>query len=73
MAAKLNMLGGASAPANVLAAITSAETLFGANTPAQAALLKGGAKALWTSLAGTLGSYNEGLIGPGHCDEQNPL
>ncbi len=73
MAAKLNILNGATAPANVATAITSAEALLSANTPAQAALLKGGAKQSWTTLAGTLGSFNEGLIGPGHCDEQNPI
>ncbi|OHA15059.1 MAG: hypothetical protein A3H57_02195 [Candidatus Taylorbacteria bacterium RIFCSPLOWO2_02_FULL_43_11] len=73
MAAKLNILDGASAPANVVTAIASAEALFTANTPAQAASLKGGAKSAWTTLAGTFGSFNEGLIGPGHCDEQLPL
>ena len=73
MAAKLNILAGAVAPANVTSAITSAETLFGANTPAQAGALKGAAKNSWTTLAGTLGSFNEGVIGPGHCDEQNPV
>lgn len=72
MAAKLNILNGAVAPANVIAAIASAEDLFDSTTPATAAGLKGAAKNTWTTLAGTLGSFNEGTIGPGHCDEQNP-
>ena len=72
MAAKLNILNGASPTPAVSAAITSAEALFTSNSIAQAALLKGGAKTSWTNLAGTLGSFNEGLIGPGHCDEQIP-
>jgi hypothetical protein len=56
MAAKLNVLNGTSAPANVLAAIAAAEDYFtnGGTIPAGA--------------AGLLGSYNEGAVGPGHCD-----
>ncbi len=72
MAARLNILNGAGAPANVTAAMASADTLFANTTIAQAGALKGAAKQTWTSLAGTLGSFNEGLIGPGHCSEQNP-
>jgi hypothetical protein len=71
MAAKLNVLNGASAPPEVAAALASAEALFAAKTPAQ---VSGGSKALkkqFTELASTLDKYNNGLIGPGHCDE-NP-
>ncbi|HEU4643061.1 MAG TPA: hypothetical protein VFS44_11450 [Gemmatimonadaceae bacterium] len=69
MAAQLNMLNGASVPSNVASAFTTAQSLFGSYTPAQIGALKGsnGLRQQFISLAGTLGSYNEGLIGPGHC------
>ena len=54
IAAELNIIGGASAPANVTAAITEANTLL--------ALGQGS-----TTLADLLDQYNEGLVGPGHC------
>ena len=73
IAAVLNQLDGAAVPANVQAAIDAAEDLFMEYTPAEVAAAKGkGGKELraqFTSLAGLLASYNEGLIGPGHCDE----
>jgi uncharacterized repeat protein (TIGR01451 family) len=69
MAAKLNILNGASAPASVTSAITAAEAWFAATTPAQAAELKGKAAKDVRTWASTLAQYNEGLIGPGHCDE----
>lgn len=71
MAAVLNMLNGASSTPAVDAAITSATTLFNTYTPAQIGALKGNdpVRQQFISLAGTLGSYNEGAIGPGHCDE----
>ncbi len=77
MAAKLNILSGASAPASVTSAIASAEALFNNsayNTPAEFAALGKKAKARKPAItwAGILGSYNEGVIGPGHCDEQIP-
>jgi hypothetical protein len=56
MAAKLNVLNGASAPASVTSAIAAAEAYFTSGT------------GNITGLASTLGSYNEGLIGPGHCE-----
>ncbi|MBY5163313.1 hypothetical protein [Salsipaludibacter albus] len=67
-AATLNVLDGASAPAEVTAALSSAQTLFSTTTPAQAAGLKGGSKQAWTGLASLLDDYNNGLVGPGHCD-----
>jgi len=73
MAAKLNIENGATPTPAVTQAITDAENLFNTKTIAEAGALKGAAKNVWTSLAGTLGSFNEGLIGPGHCDEQLPL
>ena len=69
MAAKLNILNNATAPSAVTNAINTAEGLFAANTPASIAFLRGNQKAVWIATAGTLGQYNEGLIGPGHCDE----
>jgi hypothetical protein len=72
MAAKLNIRSGAASNAAVNAAISFAEGRFALITPTVAATYKGPAKLLWTAAAGVLGSYNEGLIGPGHCSEQNP-
>jgi len=70
-AAVLNILNGASAPAEVTQAISDAEALFNSYSPAAIGSLKGQQypRPLFISLAGTLGSYNTGLIGPGHCDE----
>jgi hypothetical protein len=70
MAARLNILNGASAPASVTNAIATATTLFNTYTPAQIGALKGknSLRQQFISLAGTLASYNEGAIGPGHCD-----
>jgi hypothetical protein len=69
MAAKLNILSGASTTSAVDAAITAAEAFFnnpanvpnGALTKAQQQILRG--------YAGTLASFNEGAIGPGHCQD----
>jgi hypothetical protein len=60
---------GASAPANVLAAITEAESLFGTYTPVEAEAMKGSneTRQAFIRVAGVLGYYNEGYIGPGHC------
>lgn len=71
MAAKLNVLNGADAPAEVTAALAQAEELFGDYTPAQVAALKANNadRKLFISLASTLDQYNNGLIGPGHCSE----
>ena len=72
IAAQLNMLAGAD-PTAAQTAFDAATVLFKQYTPADIAALKGKAgnalRAQFISLAGTLGSYNEGLIGPGHCDE----
>ena len=67
MAAKLNLLNGASSTTAVTAAITQAEAIFAANTPAA---LKANAalSAQAKSLASTLDKFNNGEIGPGHCD-----
>ena len=72
MAAKLNVLAGASAPQNVLDALAAAEAFFASTSPAQGAALKGAAKNAIIALATTLASYNEGFTGPGHCDNVAP-
>jgi hypothetical protein len=73
IAAILNQLDGAAVPANVQDAIDDATVLFQTYTPAEVATYKGktgkAIRAEFITLAGILGSYNEGLIGPGHCDE----
>ena len=71
MAARLNILNGASAPSSVSGAITAATNLFSTYAPAQIGALSGSnaLRKQFVALAGTLGSYNEGAIGPGHCDE----
>ena len=67
--AKLNILSGAASTPAVDAAIAWAETFFNTYTPTSnfSKALKNQA----TQYAGTLGSYNEGLIGPGHCSVDN--
>jgi hypothetical protein len=67
IAAELNMLNDASSTAEVDAAMAWAEDFFNTYGPSDTF-----SKALRASIvnnAGTLGSYNEGLIGPGHCSE----
>jgi hypothetical protein len=67
MAAKLNVLNGAS---NAVASqMSQAESLFATYTPANASTASSTVKAQFTNLASTLGSYNEGAIGPGKCSE----
>lgn len=68
MAAKLNILSGASSTAAVDAAITWAETFFSTYTPTN---WPAGLKTTIVQNAGILGDYNEGTIGPGHCDEDS--
>lgn len=69
MAARLNILNGASSTPAVDAALAQATTLFETYTPAQVAGLKGNAKLTWSILASLLDQYNNGYIGPGHCSE----
>jgi hypothetical protein len=66
IAARLNKLNGASTTSAVDTAMNWAHTFFSTYTPgnvpkAQASLAK--------AYAATLDSYNNGLIGPGHCSE----
>lgn len=71
MAAQLNILNGASAPASVGTALAGANGFFALYTPAEAGALGKTSAARTNALAwaSTLASYNEGGIGPGHCDE----
>ncbi len=72
IAAELNVLNGASIPADVLAAWTDAKVkFFAVYTPKQAAGLKGAAKSKWQGIASLLDGYNNGLTGPGHCSEDS--
>lgn len=76
IAAVLNLNNGAATPPEVAVAMTTAGSLFGnpTYTPAYIGALKGtnALRAQYISLAGLLGSFNEGTIGPGHCTE-NPV
>ncbi len=67
IAASLNQLNGADFTAAQVA-FDAATLLFQTFTPAQAAALRGEERAVWINLAYTLDQYNNGLIGPGHCD-----
>lgn len=73
IAAVLNQLDGAAVPGVVQSAIDDATALFQQYTPAEVAAAKGKngkeLRAQFVELAGILASYNEGDIGPGHCDE----
>lgn len=72
IAALLNQQNGAYAPVEVQDALSDASTLLDTYNPGQ---LVGKTKTLKTqrteaiTLAGILGSYNEGTTGPGHCGD----
>jgi hypothetical protein len=69
MAARLNILNGAATTAAVDAALAGAHTYFNnpANTGSPAP--SGATRTQLGAWASTLDSYNNGLIGPGHCSE----
>ena len=71
IAAELNMLNDADAPADVQDAFDQATALFETYTPNVVGGWKGqqGERATFIALAQILADYNEGVIGPGHCDE----
>lgn len=61
IAAELNVAAGASMPADIKDAFTGAEAYFnGETSPARSQLIA------WSEL---LDKYNNGKVGPGHCDE----
>jgi len=72
IAAELNMMHGAD-PTDALEAFNAAKALFDnpKNTPEAVKKLKNNDRDVWIKLATTLDAYNNGLIGPGHCDENN--
>jgi len=67
LAAKLNMLAGAAAPAGV--DLVAIEKFFNTYTPAQIGALKGGDPLRQQALgwAGQLDAYNNGLLNVSHC------
>ena len=65
IAAKLNLAGGTSSSAGVNAALAGAEAFYAAYTPSST--LSKAVRAQAIAYAGTLGDYNEGKTGPGHC------
>ncbi len=67
MAAKLNVLNGASTTPAVAVALTWANTWFGSHTPSSN--LSKLEKAQVIAVASLLDNYNNGLVGPGHCSE----
>ena len=71
IAAYMNVLNGASIPAEVESAWNEAKAWFEATTPEQAAGLKGADKEPWNQIAELLDDYNNGLVGPGHCSEES--
>lgn len=71
IAAQLNFLNGAD-PSAAQAAFDAATNLFQTYTPNQIAALRGNnpVRRQFVDLASTLDDYNNGRIGPGHCDEE---
>jgi hypothetical protein len=67
IAAKLNILNGASSTPSVDAAIAWAESFFNTYTPSSA--LSRSMRNQVLSYATTLDQYNNGYLGPGHCSE----
>ena len=73
MAAKLNYLNAAGQIQTVTNAIAASEAFFShaGNTPTNWPNTGTATSSDLTTLAGILGSYNEGTTGPGHCSEDN--
>jgi hypothetical protein len=74
-AATLNTLAGASAPVEVLTAMDQAQALFAKYTPGEIGALSGDddVRQEFLALATVLADYNEGSIGPGHCETDKHL
>jgi len=68
IAAELNLLAGAD-PTDIQDVFDGATALLAVSDPADIDDLKGKDRKDWTDLASELADYNEGEIGPGHCDE----
>lgn len=73
IATTLNFLNGASAPVEVSDAWDEAGDLFETYTPDEIGDLRGNRppRPRFLELAGLLDMYNNGLLGPGHCDEDS--
>ena len=67
IAAWLNWHNGASVPNEVWDALECAENFFGTYTPSSVLTQEERAAAI--ACASILADYNEGIIGPGHCDD----
>ncbi len=67
IAAKLNILNGASTTPAVDSALTGAQAFFTTKNPTNT--LTKAQRTQLLAYAATLDSYNNGLIGPGHCSE----
>ena len=68
MAAYLNLLNGSMAPGPVDTAMANAEALFDAQGAGDTKLTPAEKKKAGKWMT-TIGNYNEGVTGPGHCDE----
>ncbi|MCX2739644.1 hypothetical protein [Pontibacter anaerobius] len=68
VAATLNMAAGAGMSGEALEAYNKATDLFKAYAPSQITKKDKKLHEKFTSLASTLDKYNNGIIGPGHCD-----
>ncbi len=73
IAARLNLLNGASIPADVETALNDATALFGLYTPEFIGGLSGrdGIRRSFLRMAGILDDYNNGISGPGHCKDDD--
>lgn len=69
-AAILNQLNGAGSTSAVDAALAFADSFFSSHTPSDN--LSKSLRQQVIAAAGVLGSYNQGLTGPGHCSEDSP-
>lgn len=71
IAASLNVANGASSPEEVDDALAEAQTLFSMYTPAQIGVLSGDdeLRKRFIAINDLLDMYNNGEIGPGHCDD----
>ncbi len=68
IAAELNVIAGAAVPAEVFTAMSSAATLLDKWESSGVIPKKDPDRATAIALAGLLDGYNNGLVGPGHCD-----
>jgi hypothetical protein len=71
IAAELNQAAGASITGAAAAAFADGEALLAAHTPSEIGALSGDdpLRQQFISAAAVLDDYNNGVIGPGHCDD----